>query len=71
MKYIIDRFENEFAICEDENKKMIEIKKEDLPLNAKEGDVLNLKDGTFSIDSEETKKTREDNFDLLNKLLNK
>lgn len=71
MKYIIDRFENEFAICEDENKKMIEIKKEDLPLNAKEGDVLNLKDGTFSIDSEETKKIKEDNFDLLNKLLNK
>lgn len=71
MKYIIDRFENEFAICEDENKKMIEIKKEDLPLNAKEGDVLNLTDGTFSIDSEETKKIREDNFDLLNKLLNK
>ena len=71
MKYIIDRFENEFAICEDENKKMIEIKKEDLPLNAKEGDVLNLTDGTFSIDSEETKKIREDNFDLLNKLLYK
>ena len=71
MKYIIDRFENEFAICEDENKKMIEIKKEDLPLNAKEGDVLNLTDGTFSIDSEETKKIREDNFDLLNKILNK
>ena len=71
MQYIIDRFENGFAICEDQNKKMIEIKKADLPLNVKEGDVLNLKDGTFSIDSKQTKKIREDNFNLLNKLLNK
>lgn len=71
MKYIIDRFENGFAICEDENKKMTEIKKDDLPLNIKEGDVINLIDGKFSIDSEETKKRRKDNFSLLNKLLDK
>lgn len=66
MKYFsVDRFEENFAICvdEDENIKIIEIKK--LPKNIKEGDIIKvLKDGTFKIDKEKTKHQREDIFNL-------
>ena len=66
MKYFsIDRFEGKFAICVDENEivKKIEIKK--LPKNIKEGDILKvLKDGTFEIDENKTKKEKEDIFNL-------
>lgn len=51
MKVIIDRFEVNFAVCEKENKTMIDIPKEILPEEAKEGDVLNI---NISIDTEET-----------------
>ncbi|WP_186429498.1 DUF3006 domain-containing protein [Clostridium sp. BSD9I1] len=51
MKVIIDRFEGDFAVCEKENKAMIDIPKEILPEEAKEGDVLNI---NISIDTEET-----------------
>lgn len=51
MKVIIDRFESNFAVCEKENKTMIDIPKEILPEEAKEGDVLNI---NISIDTEET-----------------
>ena len=66
MKYFsIDRFEGKFAICVDENEivEKIEIKK--LPKNIKEGDILKvLKDGTFEIDENKTKKEKEDIFNL-------
>lgn len=66
MKYFsIDRFEENFAICIDENEniKIMEIKK--LPKNAREGDIIKvLKDGTFKIDKEKTKREREDIFKL-------
>ncbi|MBE6067445.1 MAG: DUF3006 domain-containing protein [Clostridium lundense] len=51
MKVIIDRFEGDFAVCEKENKTMIDIPKEILPEEAKEGDVLNI---NICIDTEET-----------------
>ncbi|MBM7871579.1 hypothetical protein JOC70_003079 [Clostridium pascui] len=51
MKVIIDRFEEDFAVCERENKTMLDIPKEILPEEAKEGDVLNI---NISIDTEET-----------------
>lgn len=50
MKLIIDRFEGKFAVCEDENKKLINIKKEDIPKEAKEGDVLVLVEHRYVID---------------------
>lgn len=40
MKFIIDRFENDIAVCEDENGKIIEILKSQLPKNAETGDVI-------------------------------
>lgn len=52
-KYIIDRFEGAYAICEDEEKSIIDIPKYKLPLEAQEGDCLvKTEYDTFIIDSE-------------------
>ncbi|NLK22350.1 MAG: DUF3006 domain-containing protein [Epulopiscium sp.] len=50
MKIIIDRFEDNYAVVELENKKLIDIPKELLPKGAKEGTVLEIR-----IDLNETK----------------
>ena len=40
MLYIIDRIEGEFAVCEDESGKFVELPTTGLPSDLKEGDVL-------------------------------
>ncbi|WP_129600696.1 DUF3006 domain-containing protein [Anaerophilus nitritogenes] len=60
MYLIIDRFEGNYAICEDEQKNMISIGKENIPKEAKEGDVLFVYDEKIIIDKEETKKRKEE-----------
>ena len=58
--FVIDRFEAEFAVCEDrETGRMINIKKEDLPEEVEEGDVLKYKNFTYEIDYEEKQKIEE------------
>jgi Protein of unknown function (DUF3006). len=50
---IIDRFENQFAVIELESKKVINIEKSKIPIEAVVGDVLNI--GAYiTIDLEET-----------------
>lgn len=49
MKFIIDRFEGEFAVVELPDRKTISLPKAAIPPEAKEGDVLSL-----VIESEET-----------------
>lgn len=58
MRYIIDRFEGAFAVCEDESGIMHDIKKSLLPPNAAEGDVLQNQDDCFVIDAEQTQRRR-------------
>lgn len=55
---IIDRFEGDYAILEDNNKHY-EIKKTELPINCKEGDVITTKDGIYIIDVEQTNLRRQ------------
>lgn len=60
MKYIIDRFEGNYAICENEDKKFVNIPKYKLPLEASEGDCLLLTEhGTYIIDQESKEKRKE------------
>jgi hypothetical protein len=59
MKVIIDRFEGEFAVCEKEDRTMLEIPVKDIPAGAGEGDVLVLEAGSITVDSEETGKRKE------------
>lgn len=55
---IIDRFEEIYAVVELYNGEMINIKRIQLPLEAKEGDVINISQ-EITIDLEETKKRRQ------------
>ncbi|NLM62470.1 MAG: DUF3006 domain-containing protein [Clostridiales bacterium] len=55
---IIDRFEGEYAVCEDNERKMHNIERSKLPPNAREGDVLLLKGDRYVIDRQETEKRK-------------
>lgn len=63
MKFIIDRFEGEFAVVELEDKEMVDLPKILLPIEAKEGDLI-----IVSIDKEETKNRQERIQEKFNKL---
>ena len=54
MELIIDRFEDEYAVCEDENKKILNINKSKIPKQAKEGDIIIYIDGKYILDKEKT-----------------
>ena len=60
IKVIIDRFEEGFAVCERENRTMINIKKELLPQGSMEGQVIILKEDGIIIDFQETEKRRKE-----------
>ncbi len=66
MKGVIDRFEGNYAVvlCGDKEVKM-DVPRELLPGNAKEGDWINI---SFDLDPEETAKRRERVKGLLDKL---
>jgi hypothetical protein len=60
VKVVIDRFEGDYAVCEKENREMIDIKKDIIPKEAKENDVLDIEGDKIIIDIEETKKRKKD-----------
>jgi hypothetical protein len=68
MKYTIDRFEGTIAVCENEQKVMVNIPKYRLPLEAKEGDVIEEIDGMLQVDDAETNERRKKAKQLMNKL---
>ena len=56
---IIDRFEGNFAICEDENQKYFGIDQGEIPKDAKEGDILEIdQEGNIRINQEKTQARR-------------
>ncbi len=58
MKVVIDRFEGEYAVCEKDDRTMIMLKKNEIPLTAEEGDVLIIEAGNIILDKEETEKRK-------------
>ncbi|KOA19368.1 hypothetical protein CLHOM_21590 [Clostridium homopropionicum DSM 5847] len=58
MKVIIDRFEGSYAVCEKDNKQMINIPIASIPPEAREGTILIIKDGKITIDFEETNRRK-------------
>lgn len=56
MKVIIDRFEGAYAVCEKENRTMMDIPKDKIPSGSKEIDVFNIDDNIITIDISETEK---------------
>lgn len=63
MKWIIDRIENNIAVCELENGEMLDVKISALPKGIQEGDVINL-----SVDETETNERKERIDKLMNSL---
>lgn len=63
MKVIIDRFEGDFAVVETEDKKLVNMPKQLLPMKAEEGSVI-----TIEVDSEGTDKRRERVSDLMDQV---
>ena len=55
LKVVIDRFEGEYALVEDENKNIKNMPKCLLPENAKEGSVIKIE-----LDEDETKRRNKD-----------
>ena len=64
MKVIIDRFEGNYAVCEKEDRAMIDISREKLPAGVKEGDVLDIVNEKISINIQETEKRKKEREEL-------
>ena len=54
MKVIIDRFEGNFALCEDENRKEVRLEKSRLPKGACEGSILHIGPDGIQLNTAET-----------------
>lgn len=63
MKWIIDRIENDIAVCELENGELLDVKISALPKGIKEGDVIKL-----SVDETEANERKERIDKLMNSL---
>ena len=59
MKVTIDRFEGDFAICENEKRSMLNISRSALPASVKEGDVLIIDRDIITIDTAATKERKQ------------
>ncbi|ODA40993.1 DUF3006 domain-containing protein [Desulfosporosinus sp. BG] len=60
MAIIIDRFEGDFAVVEINGQAKKDISKTDIPVTAKEGDVIKFVNGMYEIDVEETKRIKDE-----------
>ncbi len=59
-RYTIDRFEGDLAVCEDrETQNIININREELPDDAKEGTIIMLTEDGYSIDTKTQNETEE------------
>lgn len=66
--YYIDRIEEEFVICENEQREFLTFHKKYLPSSIGEGDIITLSDKKWEIDYNQTKLRREKAYKLLQKL---
>lgn len=68
---IVDRITGGFAVCEREDRTMVELPLSGLPDGLREGDCLRETGDGYAIDAEETSRRRRRSRDLLNRLLEK
>lgn len=70
--FSIDRFEGNFAVCENtQTNKIINIEKSLLPDDCKEGDIIKFENGKYTLDVSQSKKEKEDIKNLVNSLFKK
>jgi hypothetical protein len=60
MKVIIDRFEGNYVVCEKEDRTMINIERNKIPTEVKEGSVLSVTEDGIAIDEEDTIRRKKD-----------
>lgn len=65
---LVDRIEENIAVCYNENNKKEEIDILFLPSDIKEGDIITRINGRFVIDRKATKKRRDENIKLQSNL---
>ena len=68
MELIVDRLEEEYIVCEDENKNIVNILKDEVEDEVKEGDILIFLDGKYIVNKEKTKDRKEYIQDLIKDL---
>lgn len=66
MLVIIDRFEGKFAVCEIEDGSTVDMPRQILPIDSKEGDVLEV---SVKISKLKTKKRKKEINQLFNELM--
>ena len=72
LRYSIDRFEGEFAVCENlETGEMINIRIDILPDGIKEGSIIKFDNENYILDSETTKEIQEKIKNIVNNLFKK
>lgn len=64
----IDRIENKTAICERGDLSLVELPLSLLPKGAKEGSVLKLENGVYTLDTEEERRRKSRILELQNML---
>jgi hypothetical protein len=70
MKVVIDRFEGIYAVCEKEDRTMINIEKNKIPTESKAGDVLSVTENEIVIDEIDTINRKKDIEELTKDLWN-
>lgn len=68
---IVDRIAGDHAVCEAPDKSLLTLPLGDLPRGITEGDVLRLIEARYQIDTDETAKRREQNYDLFRSIFHK
>lgn len=57
---VIDRFEGDFAVVEEDDSRHFSLERRLLPENAREGDCIIEKNGSYEVDVEATQKRRDE-----------
>lgn len=71
MRYTIDRFEEDFALLEDEDGVMCQMPRSELPPEAQEGDKLEVSEEGCALLTEATEAARTEADERLQRLLNR
>ena len=71
MRYVLDRLEGNHAVLECENGKSLIVLRNELPLTAKEGDIIKLVNNIYVVDVKETDDAKNRISEKMKKLLKK
>lgn len=71
MKYVLDRYEGDYAILVDTNSRQFDVLIDDLPKESQEGDIFRFDEGIFVLNQEETEVAREKIKDIKQRIVKK